>query len=119
MVLVSPGFFTSSPLYIDEKVGIIEQAIRSKVIISAIDARGLYTDPRFNVAPGIEPRTLTQAQMAADLMAELAAGTGGNFFQNNNNMQEAFHRVAAAPEYLYLLGFSPQNLKSDGSFHGI
>jgi VWFA-related protein len=119
MVLVSPGFFTSSPLYIDEKVGIIEQAIRSKVIINAIDARGLYTDPRFNVAPGIGPRTLTQAQMAADLMAELAAGTGGNFFENNNSMDEGFHRVAAAPEYLYLLGFSPQNLKSDGSFHSL
>jgi hypothetical protein len=55
--------------------------------------------------------------MAADLMAELAAGTGGNFFENSNSMDEGFHRVASAPEYHYLLGFSPQNLKSDGSFH--
>jgi VWFA-related protein len=116
VVLVSPGFFTSAPLYIPEKVEIIEQAIRSKVVISALDARGLYTDPQFNVAPG-GPRTLTQAQMAADLMAELAAGTGGNFFENSNSMDEGFHRVASAPEYHYLLGFSPQNLKSDGSFH--
>jgi VWFA-related protein len=118
VVLVSPGFFTTSPLYIPEKVEIIEQAIRSKVVISALDARGLYTDPRFNVAPG-GPRTLRAAEMAADVMAELAAGTGGNFFENNNSMDEGFHRVAAAPEYLYLLGFSPQNLKSDGSFHSL
>jgi VWFA-related protein len=118
VVLVSPGFFTSSPEYIPEKVEIIEQAIRSKVVISALDARGLYTDPRFNVAPG-GPRSLLQAQIAADLMAELAAGTGGNFFENNNSMDEGFRRVAAAPEYLYLLGFSPQNLKSDGSFHSL
>jgi hypothetical protein len=27
--------------------------------------------------------------------------------------------VAAAPEYFYLLGFSPQNLKLDGSFHNL
>ncbi|SPE41866.1 conserved hypothetical protein [Candidatus Sulfopaludibacter sp. SbA3] len=116
MVLVSPGFFTTSPLYIDDKVAIIEQAIRSKVIISAIDARGLYTDPRFNVAPG-GGRSLQSMLIASDLMAELAAGTGGTFFENSNGFDEGFRRVAAAPEYLYLLGFSPQNLKSDGSFH--
>jgi Ca-activated chloride channel family protein len=118
VVLVSPGFFTSAPEYIDQKTDIIEQAIRSKVIISALDARGLYTDPRFNTAPG-GPRSLTQMQIAADLMAELAAGTGGTFFQNSNSYDEGFRRVAAAPEFLYMLGFSPQNLKSDGSFHSL
>ena len=118
MVFVSPGFGTMDPLYIDEKVQIIEQAIRSKVIISSLDARGLYTDPRFNVAPG-GPRSLTQMQMAADVMAELASGTGGTFFENSNDFDEGFRRIAAAPEYLYLLGFSPQNLKSDGGFHAL
>jgi hypothetical protein len=58
-----------------------------------------------------------QMQIASDLMAELASGTGGTFFQNSNSYDEGFRRIAAAPEYLYLLGFSPQNLKSDGSFH--
>ncbi len=136
MVFVSPGFRTSSigldsgnriagnipsvldPLYAEEKSAIIEQAIRSKVIISSLDARGLYTDPQFNVAPG-GPRTLLQMQMAADVLAELAYGTGGTFFQNSNNYDEGFKRIAAAPEYLYLLGFSPQNLKSDGAFHAL
>jgi VWFA-related protein len=116
VVLVSPGFNTMSPLYTDEKVAIIEQAIRSKVIISSLDARGLYTDPRFNVAPG-GGRSLTSMYFAGSLMAELAGGTGGTFFENSNGFEEGFRRLAAAPEYLYLLGFSPQNLKSDGSFH--
>lgn len=118
VVLVSPGFFTTSPLYIDDKVAIIEQAIRSKVIISSLDARGLYTDPRFDVAPR-GGRSLTSMLIASDLMAELAAGTGGTFFQNSNGFEEGFRRIAAAPEYLYMLGFSPQNLRSDGSFHSL
>jgi VWFA-related protein len=116
MIFISPGFNTWDPLYIDSKVSIIEQAIRSKVIISALDARGLYTDPAFKVAPG-GPRTLTQMQLNSDVMAELASGTGGAFFENSNSYDEGFRRIATAPEYLYLLGFSPQNMKSDGSFH--
>jgi hypothetical protein len=47
----------------------------------------------------------------------MAAGTGGSFFQNSNDYDEGFKRLAAAPEYVYLLGFTPQNLKNDGSFH--
>ena len=116
VVLVSPGFNTLSSLYTEDKAAIIEQAIRSKVIISSMDARGLYTDPRFNVAPG-GGRSLTGMYMAGSLMAELASGTGGQFFENSNGYEEGFRRLAAAPEYLYLLGFSPQNLRSDGSFH--
>ncbi len=118
VIVVSPGFNTLSSLYTEDRVAIIEQAIRSKVIISSLDARGLYTDPRFNVAPG-GPRSLTQMYMNGSLMAELASGTGGSFFENSNAFEEGFHRIAAAPEYLYLLGFSPQNLRSDGSFHAL
>jgi VWFA-related protein len=119
VVLVSPGFFTSAALYTDEKVAIIEQAIRSKVIISSLDARGLYTAPRYDAARPAGRRGATLSSMLADseLMVELAAGTGGTVFENSNGFDEGFHRLAASPEYLYLLGFSPQNLKSDGSFH--
>jgi len=116
MVFITSGFNTLSPLYTEVKAAIIEQAIRSKVIINAIDPKGLYTDPRFNAAPG-GGRSLSQLYMQGSIMAELASGTGGTMVENTNGFDEAFHRVAAAPEYLYLLGFSPQNLRSDGSFH--
>ncbi len=53
----------------------------------------------------------------SDILAELADGTGGTFFQNSNDLDAGFKRIAAAPEYIYMLGFSPQNLKTDGSFH--
>ena len=55
----------------------------------------------------------------SDVMAELAAGTGATFFQNNNDLDAGFARLVSAPEYYYLLAFSPQNLKMDGSFHAL
>jgi VWFA-related protein len=53
----------------------------------------------------------------ADVLAVLADGTGGTFFHNNNDLYEGFTRVAAPPEFSYVLAFAPQDLKQDGSFH--
>jgi len=52
-------------------------------------------------------------------LAELADATGGSFFHNNNDLGEGLKRIAAQPEFIYVLGFSPQNLKLDGSFHAL
>src|ERR1700693_3035118 len=52
-------------------------------------------------------------------MWQLAEGTGGTFFHNNNDLTEGFERVAAAPEFSYVLGFSPAALKEDGSLHSL
>jgi hypothetical protein len=54
-----------------------------------------------------------------DVLAELASGTGGNFFHNNNDLYEGFGRMTALPEVYYMLGFQPQNLKLDGQFHAL
>jgi hypothetical protein len=53
------------------------------------------------------------------VLAEFAYGTGGVFFHNNNDLVEGFKRVAARPEFVYVLGFSPQNLKLDGRLHAL
>ena len=45
------------------------------------------------------------ARAQADVLAELAVGTGGKFFENNNDLDaRASKRSAAAPEYFYMLG---------------
>jgi hypothetical protein len=59
------------------------------------------------------------ALLESNVLGELAEGTNGVFFHNNNDMNEAFLRTSSAPEYSYLLGFSPQNLKLDGNFHAL
>lgn len=126
IILVSPGFITPRQEY--EVDDIIDRAVRANVMVSALDARGLYV-----VIPGGDaseagfsnPMTTiaeTEYQTAsasadADIMAELADSTGGTFFQNSNDLVGGFRRLASTPEYYYILGFSPQNLKTDGRFH--
>ncbi len=62
---------------------------------------------------------ITAASLAQDLLGELAAGTGGTFFHNDNGLADGLQELAARPEYVYVLGFSPDNLKFDGSYHGL
>ena len=52
-----------------------------------------------------------------NVLAELAAGTGGTYFHNNNDLGLGFRRVASPPEFVYILGFSPRSEKLDGSYH--
>jgi len=119
VIVISPGFFTIDPLFYPDKSEILDRAIRANVIISGMDARGLYTDPALDVSRtgGRVGSSLMRESMRSDILAEMASGTGGTFFQNSNNYDEGFKRLAAAPEYVYELGFTPQNLKNDGSFH--
>jgi VWFA-related protein len=121
IMFISPGFNTMTPEYLQELSDILERAIKANVIISTLDARGLYTDPSYDASRSGTGRggSLSAAIARADILAELAAGTGGTFYQNSNDLDEGFRRLAAAPEYVYLLGFSPQNLKLDGSFHSL
>jgi len=118
IMFISPGFATMTPEYIQEETDILERAIKANVIVSTLDARGLFTDPSLDVSTR-GGGSLSAAIARSNILAELAAGTGGTFYQNSNDLDEGFRRLAAAPEYIYLLGFSPQNLKLDGSFHSL
>jgi hypothetical protein len=127
LILVSPGFIAPFDL-VQDKTEIVDRANRSNVIISALDARGLYAlvpggdaSQQSGVSPDADRMKSDfqrqEAFLQNDVLAELAEGTGGSFFHNNNDLDEGFRRVDARPEYLYMLGFSPQNLKLDGTFH--
>ncbi len=104
---------------------IMDRAARSNVIISSIDARGLYTTDGDVSRPSYDANATRMkeqydreaASAQADVLAELAQATGGSFFQNNNDLGAGFTRVAAAPEWVYVLGFTPQHMALDGSFH--
>ncbi len=57
--------------------------------------------------------------MLADenVLAELADGTGGTFFHNNNNLQEGLSSLISGPEHSYLLAFSAAKVKPSGRYH--
>jgi VWFA-related protein len=128
VVLVSPGFLTPTA-YQPDKNDIIDHAIKANVVINSLDARGLWVDPtidasqqgkstvQYQIAKQMNDRLAASTQ--ADVLAEMAYGTGGTVFQNNNNLDEGFRQLAATPEYYYVLGFAPQNLKFDGGFHAL
>jgi len=128
MVVVSPGFLTPETDMLQDYMDVIDRAIHSEVMISSLDARGLYTVvPGGDISQTPSPSTFSasvelqyQSDSAVaedDVLSDLAYATGGNFFHNNNDLDAGFKSVAATPEYFYTLGFSPQNLKLDGSYH--
>lgn len=128
IVMVSPGFYLISDHRIDE-MDVINSAIRNNVIISSLDARGLYTltpggtadkTPTTSDPTVLALKTQYERQSALanmDIMEELAEDTGGAFFHDNNDFFAGLKLVATQPEYIYVLGFAPQNIKLDGSYH--
>jgi VWFA-related protein len=128
LILVSPGFLTLESL-LPEELDVVETAVRSNVRISSLDARGLYTlDAGGDISKRQYDVNLTrmksqyyrdEAFTVSSVLAEMAAGTGGTFIQNTNDFDGGFRRLATAPEYVYMIGFAPENLKPDGSYHAL
>jgi VWFA-related protein len=125
IVVTSPGFLPLN--HQDTEQEIIDRAIRFNVIINTLDARGLYTVTPYGdastTAKNLQTANFNEefrapaARAQSEILAELADATGGTHFHNNNDLQDGFRRTAAAPEFTYILGFTPQSLKNDGSFH--
>jgi len=126
MVFVSPGFLLTTQ-HLDE-TGIIDRATRAGIVINTIDARGLYTPeiggditkPRTDtvVTTGYKNTYRSAEQFESQfVLDDFAAGTGGTFFHNSNDLKSGLLRAGAAPEVSYVLGFSPQNQKMDGTYH--
>jgi len=130
IVYVSAGFFLDKEMRIRQNE-VFDRAIRANVTINALDARGLYA-----VIPGGDASiggkattaliTTFKQRMEKDLafvttnvMGELASATGGTFVWNSNDYKTGFERLAAAPEFTYVLAFSPRDLKADGKFHDL
>jgi VWFA-related protein len=126
LVFVSPGLPTQTPEAMTEKSQTLNLAAQANVTISALDARGLYsTEPGASAGGTSTPRNAvyeSQAQplsmsLNQDIMAELADGTGGTFFHDSNDLQGGLKLLTAAPEFVYLLQFSLDNVKPDGTYH--
>jgi VWFA-related protein len=128
IVMVSPGFYLIDTHRTDE-MDVINNAVRNNVVISSLDARGLYSlNPGGNAdttPSNLDPNTVSikanyQRETALanmDVMEEFADATGGAFFHDNNDFVAGLKLVATQPEYIYVLGFAPQKLKLDGSYH--
>ena len=109
---------------------VINNAIRNNVVISSLDARGLYA-----LTPGgkadtptgdLDPNT-SNIKSNYERQAALANhGRPGRACRRHRRQLSStttttspagLKLLATQPEYIYVLGFAPQNLKLDGSYH--
>jgi VWFA-related protein len=129
VIFLSPGFLLFN---LESQIAeLTDRALRAGVVISALDPRGLYV-----IIPGgdashegvIIPnrpdlvarkdQIITQGlSLAEEVLAGLAADTGGQFFHNSNDLDQGFRQVGTLSEVYYILAFSPHDLKYDGRFH--
>lgn len=127
ILYISPGFVDLTLL--SDLSGIINSAVQQGVVINGLDSSGLQAE-----APGgnasNNSRVLPIAyeamrvqfqrsgtQQRADVLAELASGTGGIFFHNSNDYDQGFREAGGLPQLAYVLEFSPSDLKDNGAYH--
>jgi VWFA-related protein len=129
VILISPGFLSQSEQY--QLDGIIDRALRAQVVISSLDPKGLAVlmreaDATIDYMPTANSGAIgamhnvdwSRELVASDVLAEVAYGTGGEFFHNNNDLRGGFRALAGSPVY-YILAFAPNDIKQDGKFHSL
>jgi VWFA-related protein len=134
LVILSAGFQTWSTTFLSQIDQIVDNAIRAHVVINSLDARGLYGDLSVTDLNDSGPRTQDRLLMdlitvnpllrdgetrLPDAMRAFAHDTGGIIIENSNDFNAGIRQTTGVPEVLYLLAFSPQNLRHDGAFHGL
>ncbi len=128
VILGSPGFLLQDDNQFQLE-RIIDQALRLQVVISSLDPRGLaiiarqvdasrlYLPTSGGTASGAMHRVDQNREVVAtDVLAQVAEGTGGEFFHNSNDLKAGFGLLAGSPGS-YILAFAPRDLKPDGKFH--
>jgi VWFA-related protein len=123
IALISNGF--ESRTHDDRLNEIIDSAIRSNVIISAMAGYGLKAYVPFGDAsqpamagPGADLEKAGD-DSAAEVLQAAAEGTGGVFIRDTNDYNDTLARIGDAAEASYVIGFAPDDVKLDGSFHKI
>ena len=132
LILISPGFLPIKQEARTAESRILDLAAQSNVMISALDARGLYTtelkgnerSPSFSTILSAGGSLQLQSEfrrgsmsIAEDAMGELAEGTGGAFFHNSNDLNAGLKSLVQAPECIYVLELAVESSKPDGTYH--
>ncbi len=118
IVIISSGFVVDHDRS-QEPVTLTDAAIRSKVVINALDlgeSTGNGGGIRDNASSAIRGQDQRPNINMADpqVLVELAHGTGGSYFVGND-FGLSFRKLAT-PESHYVLAFVP-TAKADGRFH--
>jgi VWFA-related protein len=122
LILVSSGFLNVEAEALSAESQILDAAAQFNVTISALDARGLYTSEvtASERGPGAggqnQDYRRSEMRLEENPMSELANGTGGTFFHNNNDLAAGFKLLTEAPEVVYLLEI-PLEANAESGYH--
>ena len=128
LILLSPGFLSVAPDAMNFKSQLFDQAAASNVVINTLDARGLYVG-NMDASQGgsgaflsqsngeTSQDTLNSMEESENALSEMAYGTGGKYFHNNNDLAAGIETLMAPPEFEYLLEVSLKDVKQTGTFH--
>ncbi len=92
---------------VNEVERMLEEFRRADCVIQAVDIGGLR-------AQGEQRVTRTGGK---DTLVTFARGTGGELFQNSNDLSAAMSGIAERTSLTYVLSFQPENAKPDGAYH--
>jgi VWFA-related protein len=128
VMMVSDGFIN---LGRDNGVeSLVDHALHARVTVSALDGKGLAMNmvelsARRSYAPApslsvqVERYNTSREVDDRGTLAEIATGTGGQFFYGDNDLLGGMRKILLPPEVSYVLTFSPSELKPDGAFHAL
>jgi VWFA-related protein len=117
IIVLSPGMYIA-PRFRNLQDEVIAAAVRARVVISGVDPRGVYipNDPA-DPSTWVDTWGLAETSERYGFMENVTSGTGGTFIRGNNDIAGAVRRLDSAPEFVYILGFSPTLQKLDGKYH--
>ena len=87
----------------------LEEFRRADCAIQAVDIGGLRADAELG----------NRRTGGKDSLLQMARGTGGELYENLNDLSSAMDGVLKKTSVTYVLAFQPEKLKMDGAYHKI
>lgn len=88
----------------------IEEFRRADCVVQAVDIGGLRP-------AGTTEGNLSRGRGGKDSLLQIAKGTGGELFENTNNLGGSMQEMLKRTSVTYVLSFQPDSLKWDGQYH--
>lgn len=128
LTFLSSGFAAGDVRY--ELQDVVTGALRSGVVMNAIDIRGLYTtiDPASEAGLGTADSVLQMAKITNKVsemskqkepLFQLANETGGIFVHSNNDLASGLDQIVERQSINYILTYASPAAPADGRYHSI
>ncbi len=85
----------------------LEEMRRADCVVQAVDIAGLEAGAELG----------NRRTGGKDSLLQMARGTGGELYENLNDLSSAMDKVLKKTSVTYVLTFQPEKLKTDGAYH--